>query len=121
MHSFKALFLAIPLLAQAATAQCPISLPKTPVRYVDFYEADCPGDTAPGMGTMTLTGEDGEEQFCVGGALPDPSGASGSVVLNGFEGSGLVVDLYSAQDCPADSFITSLVADGCFTAHGQVN
>ncbi|KAI4169307.1 MAG: hypothetical protein LQ343_005805 [Gyalolechia ehrenbergii] len=71
---------------------------------------------------MTLSGKDGEEQECNGGPLHD-SGAdvSRSVGVNGISGSGLVVDLYAAQGCPDDSFLTTIAGDDCFVSSKGVS
>ncbi|KAL8761298.1 MAG: hypothetical protein Q9184_002567 [Pyrenodesmia sp. 2 TL-2023] len=108
MHSFKTLIVILPFLAQAATAYW----------YVDFYENACKGDAKPATGTMTLSGKDGEPQDgCRGGPLhKSGDDTSRSVGVNGISGSGLVVELYAAQDCPPDSFLTTIAGDDCFTS-----
>ncbi|KAL8834867.1 MAG: hypothetical protein Q9170_003567 [Blastenia crenularia] len=107
MHSFKVLLLVLPFLAQAATAYW----------YVDFYEHGCEEGAKAGTGTMTLSGKDGEEKECNGGPLhEDGADVSRSVGINGISGSGLVVDLYAAQGCPDDSFLTTIAGDDCFTS-----
>ncbi|KAL8727004.1 MAG: hypothetical protein Q9181_005861 [Wetmoreana brouardii] len=131
MHSFKALIFTLPFLAQAALAYwytlisalttappLPCALTDAPHRYVDFYEHGCEEGAKSATGTMTLSGKDGEEQpECGGGPLhEDGADVSRSVGVNGISGSGLVVDLYAANGCPDDSFITSIAGDDCFTS-----
>ncbi|KAI4183415.1 MAG: hypothetical protein LQ348_004688 [Seirophora lacunosa] len=108
MHSLKTLIFVVPFLAQAATAYW----------YVDFYENACKGGAKPATGTMTLAGEgeDGLDE-CRGGPLhKSGDDTSRSVGVNGITGSGLVVDLYAARGCPADSYLTQITEDDCFTS-----
>ncbi|KAL8706617.1 MAG: hypothetical protein Q9201_000364 [Fulgogasparrea decipioides] len=103
---------------QEATPQAKKTDPSSPARYVDFYEHGCEPGAKPATGTMTLSGKDGEEQpECRGGPLhEDGADVSRSVGVNGISGSGLVVDLYAANGCPDDSFLTSIGGDDCFTS-----
>ncbi|KAL8994417.1 MAG: hypothetical protein Q9169_005604 [Polycauliona sp. 2 TL-2023] len=115
MVSLKALLLSTPLLLQAVTANW----------YVHFNDKGCeePGTRTGGM---TITGKDGEEDtVCRGGAAyfdspDDPFEEwdfnSRSVDVKGISGSGLVVELYAAQGCPKESFITGIAGDDCFVS-----
>ncbi|KAL8852454.1 MAG: hypothetical protein Q9221_002684 [Calogaya cf. arnoldii] len=112
MHSFNTLLVALPFLAQTATAYW----------YVDFYENACKRDAKPGTGTLTLIGDDGEPQEggidgCKGGPVhPSSSSNSRSVGVNGITDSGLIVEIYAAKGCPRESFLTTLGEDDCYTS-----
>ncbi|KAL8659353.1 MAG: hypothetical protein Q9226_000473 [Calogaya cf. arnoldii] len=112
MHSFKTLIVALPFLAQTATAYW----------YVDSYENACKGDAKPGTGTMTLAGKDGEpSDECRGGPLhKSGDDTSRSVGIKGISGSGLFVELYAAKGCPPESFLTTIAGDDCFTSTESV-
>lgn len=71
---------------------------------------------------MTVSEADGVERDCAGGPLhEDGADVSRSVGINGISDSGLVVDLYAAQGCPDDSFLTTITEDDCFTSSKGVS